>query len=1148
MDEQQHSIFEFSLTSPYPGLRRFEKHEWPIFFGRETMISVAIERLIDQHLLVVHGDSGCGKSSLIRAGVLPRLEHDNARGGFNWRTVAAEPGDAPLANLARALAGMDGNHADGEWLTKIRRVLNFGKKAPSALVELLNPKDADCICILVDQFEELFAFSRQHGEAQARLYVDFLIGLLENRVPGLYIILTMRSEFLGSCAQFQGFAEAVNQTQYLLPRMAHSDLVRAIREPALIFNGEISMNLASRLIADAGNSQDKLPLIQHGLMLLHREHASGAKEDRTAWYLDVEHFQHPHGLKGMLSDHGDEVMNSILRSYPGDSELAYVIELAFRTLTDIDADGNAVRRPQRLAMLSAVTGTDPSLLSKQLSAFRVDGVSFLRPYGEEYLTATEQLDISHEALIRCWLRISDPDNGWLKREFEDGLIWRSLRVQAEAFERDPDNVLSPATVSERIQWLSERNASWAGRYGGEWAQVNALVDASESAAIESTRQQKELLLAEEREKSHKSKLEAASRLTEEIKAKQTRTWWGLVTAVLLAVLTSGTAHFARVQMLDAQASEEEALAQEKNASEAREYAEAERRDAQTARNEAIAALEELRNQKLIRSNTQEWAAQTVARTSSKREILAQIRGSTDPYELAILSQSLTGHEHLSVFDAQEVISSLQIAVHESTDDGEIDAIVQAFSTIGEFLPVLEISLFLRELLPHLNADKLSQLELLLPIVESLDRDQSLQLFFDLGAEAVQLPGFSTSVQMQNFFGMLVEEARLKPAKLEIVVSEESQIVQAELLRQTLKSMQLLGAGIELLPISIKQTPQISNKLLCTTSLECDAEGAGLISILNNLIYKRDIRSLESPVGESRHYILWIGGQDLVFLPIGPEYFRAELAVPLVPVIPDTKNIDIRNRTVERIQEWLTLNNFPLTINGKFGPDTRSAIEKFQQSRSLPATGNVDSATYSALTYPVRRALTPIPSEGSTLNTMVVSYAEQHLNQRPREVGGSNRGPWVRLYSNGNDGSEWVWGAGFTSFVLLQAASGLGIDAPIRGSASNDTLAAQAYAAGIFISGTDVQDGRYVVKPGDLFLRRRTSSDWISSGIVISQKPSIKENEIVFATIEGNTNDEGTREGYEVARRIRYLTDESPYDFICISSPADDQRCRVESPK
>ena len=147
--------------------------------------------------------------------------------------------------------------------------------------------------------------------------------------PGLYAILTMRSEFLGACARFKGLAEAVNLTQYLLPQMERSALMRAIREPATLYDGEVSRELAERLIADAGGEQDELPLIQHGLMQFWRRKAAitaryverpadapprlrpGDSRDSfrydagRAWRLGLRIIR-AGGLADLFSDHADE--------------------------------------------------------------------------------------------------------------------------------------------------------------------------------------------------------------------------------------------------------------------------------------------------------------------------------------------------------------------------------------------------------------------------------------------------------------------------------------------------------------------------------------------------------------------------------------------------------------------------------------------------------------------------------------------------------------------------------------------------------------------------------------------------------------------------------------------------------------------------
>jgi hypothetical protein len=462
------SAFEFSLPArPYPGLRPFMKHEWPVFFGRERMTDDVISRLMHSRLLVVHGDSGCGKSSLVRAGVQPRLEQQFARGGDVWRTCTATPGDNPLANLAEALASL---HATNERVHQIHRILNRGRAGAAALAELLAAERGEYVCVLLDQFEELFAHARHHGPEQASILADLLIGVHALAADTrLRFVLTMRSEFLGACAHYEGFAQVVNDTQYLLPRMERADLLRAIQEPAIVFDGEVTPQLAERLISDARGSQDQLPLIQHALMRLHANVAA-----KTGWSLTVQQYPETGGLGKLLSDHADAVRDAAAPS----PQARKVVAEMFRALTEINADHQAIRRPQTVAQLLAVTGADRATLDPILAAFRIEGVSFLRPYGTEPLAADEIVDISHEALIRCWDDIASDKTGWLAEEFDDGLIWSSLLVQRKAFDGDPEKVLSAATTEARQRWMTSRNAAWAQRYGGEWQRVEELIEAS----------------------------------------------------------------------------------------------------------------------------------------------------------------------------------------------------------------------------------------------------------------------------------------------------------------------------------------------------------------------------------------------------------------------------------------------------------------------------------------------------------------------------------------------------------------------------------------------------------------------------------------------------------------------------------------------
>lgn len=229
----------------------------------------------------------------------------------------------------------------------------------------------------------------------------------------------------------------------------------------------------------------------------------------------------------------------------------------------------------------------------------------------------------------------------------------------------------------------------------------------------------------------------------------------------------------------------------------------------------------------------------------------------------------------------------------------------------------------------------------------------------------------------------------------------------------------------------------------------------------------------------------------------------------------------KGKKVKLIQEWLSLNTFGVVTDGDFGAASDFAVRQFQKKKNLKLDGVVGKNTFAALIKPMKYVLQEQASK-PLLGTTVVAYAKRHSKQLPREIGGQNRGPWVRLYMKGNEGHEWAWCAGFACFLLQQACKSKQLDLPITPSFSCDSLAASAKERGLFLSERRLD--RSVIKPGMFFLNRRTSTDWTHVGIVI------EANEEVFMTIEGNTNDEGRREGYEVCQRIR---DYRKKDFIII---------------
>lgn len=223
----------------------------------------------------------------------------------------------------------------------------------------------------------------------------------------------------------------------------------------------------------------------------------------------------------------------------------------------------------------------------------------------------------------------------------------------------------------------------------------------------------------------------------------------------------------------------------------------------------------------------------------------------------------------------------------------------------------------------------------------------------------------------------------------------------------------------------------------------------------------------------------------------------------------------RGQKVWEVQEWLNLHGYPIDIDGDFGEETEGAVRAFAPDSGGVVTG----AVFESLTAPMTRALADLPP-AEPLGEMVVAYARQHLWARPREVGGQNRGPWVRLYCQGLDGPAWAWCAGFVSYIIRQACDTLGLNYPLGYTLSCDSLAVQAKEKGLFLA-----EGQVRPEVGDIFLVRRTPSDWVHTGIVTE----IRDGYI--KTIEGNTNNTGSREGFEAAARKREL---KGLDFVRLS--------------
>jgi peptidoglycan hydrolase-like protein with peptidoglycan-binding domain len=246
---------------------------------------------------------------------------------------------------------------------------------------------------------------------------------------------------------------------------------------------------------------------------------------------------------------------------------------------------------------------------------------------------------------------------------------------------------------------------------------------------------------------------------------------------------------------------------------------------------------------------------------------------------------------------------------------------------------------------------------------------------------------------------------------------------------------------------------------------------------------------------------------------------------------DTTDKKEKQALTVQIQEWCCFNKANTNIDGEFGFGTTGAVQRFQRERGLPESGEVDERTWIELTLPMRRAIAPVtPKEGDTIYDVVLKIARRHLAEHPVEFiekGEGNCGPLVRLYMNGEEGEEQPWCAGFVSFVVGQAAVALGIPMPIKRQVGVDQLVADAKKDRRLVRETDLPNAMAVrskLRAGALFAVRDTPKAYAHTGIVSGV------GDESFETIEGNTNQMGSSNGFEVCARSRPYKDK---DFILL---------------
>lgn len=384
--------------NPYKGLRPFQEADAADFFGREKLVEQLLFRLTaivrsanappeaTGHLLegesgprflAVVGPSGSGKSSVVKAGLVPALRRGTLPGSANWFVAQMVPGSSPFEELTAALLRIAAN-APPDLLERLRQ----DERAFLNAIDELLPTDDSEMLLVIDQFEEVFTLVED--EAERTKFLSSLLAAVNDPASRLRLVITLRADFYDRPLLYPGFGDLVrDHTEVVLP-LSSSELAQAINGPAERVGLLLETGLASSIVGDVSKQPGALPLLQFALAELY--------ERREGRSLTIASYQSIGGVSGALARRADELYESL----DADSKAA-ARQMLLRLVTLGEGAEDTRRRVLQSELLS--TGADRKIMQQVIDTF---GKYRLLTFDREPNTRAQTVELAHEALIREW--------------------------------------------------------------------------------------------------------------------------------------------------------------------------------------------------------------------------------------------------------------------------------------------------------------------------------------------------------------------------------------------------------------------------------------------------------------------------------------------------------------------------------------------------------------------------------------------------------------------------------------------------------------------------------------------------------------------------------------------------------------------------
>ncbi len=481
------------IANPFKGLRAFGEADADDFFGRETLVQQLLARLGEggdlSRFLAVIGPSGSGKSSVVKAGLVPALRRGALPGSENWFFVDMLPGSHPFEELEACLLRVAVNPPES-----LLAQLKEGRRGLLRAVRRILPADpAVELVLVIDQFEELFTLVSD--EADRALFLDSLAHAILDERSRLRVVITLRADFTDRPLRYVDFGELVNRRfEFVLP-LTPDELERAIVGPTQRVGLKLEKGLASTMIRSVGGQPGALPLLQYALTELF--------EKRDSRILTQKAYAEMGGVLGALGKRAEIVFSSLDHSGQNASR-----QLFLRLVTLGEGVEDTRRRALR-AEFETLGGSAPDTVQNIIEVF---GRSRLLAFDRDPLTRGGTIEVAHEALIREWERLGN----WLDESRVDIRLERQLAAAAGEWQQggqDASFLLTGARLAQFENWAGSTSLALLHT---ERAFLDAsLAERDRQIASEHLRQQRELQAAQrlaETERQSAARLRTRNRL------------------------------------------------------------------------------------------------------------------------------------------------------------------------------------------------------------------------------------------------------------------------------------------------------------------------------------------------------------------------------------------------------------------------------------------------------------------------------------------------------------------------------------------------------------------------------------------------------------------------------------------------------------